>query len=151
MLGLPVERGRKRKKNRKIPELQISGFHIGLVYASVCGPNRVSAVDLTDTDWPETTEARRGRALTSVTQKVFHFSREQALGKGELDTQEKRQKAAGLFSNESGKTIQRKVIDTWHRNHKTKKAEREGGKGEAREAGMRLIYLFIMSDTLKDY
>ena len=58
---------------------------------------------------------------------------------------------ADLFSNESGKTIQRKVIDTWHRNHKTKKAEREGGKGQAREAGRRLIYLFIMSDTLKVY
>ena len=44
----------EEKEKKKTHELHISVFHIGLVYASVSGPNRVSAVDLTDTDLPET-------------------------------------------------------------------------------------------------
>ena len=40
---------RKKKKKIKIHELKISVSHIGFVYGSVCQPNLVSVVDLTDT------------------------------------------------------------------------------------------------------
>ena len=50
--------------------------------------------------------------------------RAQALDKGDLDTGDKRQKVAELFSRETGNNIESKVIDTWYRNHKGKKLYR---------------------------
>ena len=46
----------EEEKEKKIHELKISVSHIGFVYGSVCQPNLVSVVDLTDTRCPETTE-----------------------------------------------------------------------------------------------
>ena len=60
---------------------------------------------------------KRTRTHFTASQKVFL---EQALLKGDLDTPQKRQKVADLVSDETGKRIDRKVIDTWHRNHKPK-------------------------------
>ena len=57
---------------------------------------------------------KRKRTNFTATQKVFLS---QALAKGELDTGDKRQKVAELFA------IERKVIDTWHRNNKGKKSK----------------------------
>ena len=56
----------------------------------------------------------------TATQKVFLA---QALDKGDLDTPEKKQKVAELFSRETGNNIERKVIDTWYRNHKGKNSK----------------------------
>jgi hypothetical protein len=52
---------------------------------------------------------KRKRTNFTATQTVFLT---QTLEKGDLDTPEKRQKVAELFSRE------RKVIDTWYQNHK---------------------------------
>ena len=62
---------------------------------------------------PDVGEKRKRTNFTAA-QKVFL---EQELVKGDLDTQEKRQKVAELFSRE------RKVIDTWYQNHKGNKSK----------------------------
>ena len=41
-----------------------------------------------------------------------------ALHKGELDSVEKRQKVAQVFSRETGNQLDASVIHTWHRNQK---------------------------------
>ena len=48
---------------------------------------------------------------------------EQTLANGELNTPQKRQKVAEMFSKDAGKTIECKVIDTWHRNHRGKNSK----------------------------
>ena len=63
---------------------------------------------------------KRKRTNFSATQKAYL---EQALANGELNTPQKRQKVADMFSKDAGKTIERKVIDTWHRNHRGKNSK----------------------------
>ena len=63
---------------------------------------------------------KRKRTNFTATQKVYLA---QAFKNGELDTGDKRQKVAELFSKETGNNIERKVIDTWHRNNKGKKSK----------------------------
>jgi len=63
---------------------------------------------------------KRKRTNFTATQKVYLA---EALAKGNLDTVDKRQKVAELFSKETGNNIERKVIDTWHRNNKSKKSK----------------------------
>ena len=45
-----------------------------------------------------------------------------ASDRGDLDTGDKRQKVAELFSKETANNIESKVIDTWYRNNKGKKS-----------------------------
>ena len=62
---------------------------------------------------------KRKRTNFTATQKVYLA---QAFKNGELDTGDKRQKVAELFSKETGNNVERKVIDTWYRNNKGKKS-----------------------------
>ena len=66
---------------------------------------------------------KRKRTNFTATQKVYLA---QAFKNGELDTGDKRQKVAELFSKETGNNIESKVIDTWYRNHKPGKKSKDG-------------------------
>ena len=62
---------------------------------------------------------KRKRTNFTATQEVFLA---QSLETGKLDTGDKRQQVAELFSKETGNNIESKVIDTWYRNNKGKKS-----------------------------
>ena len=91
----------------------VAGGVAGAAAGAADGANEKGSKDKA----PDVGEKRK-RTNFTATQQIWLT---QELDKGNLDTAEKRQKMADLFSRDTGNNVERKVIDTWYRNHKAKK------------------------------